>query len=436
MKKKWIIILISVVIISLVVVSVVYAFTMGLVDGVWSAIDTSGGVTQTDAICSNWATNPPGGSNDFDNPSSISSTSPSIQGTIGGTDWNQVRYGSRDFDYGDCNCSSQESTFANQSGFGFDGVDDVLDPSSPYVNQPFLLGKWCHFNNPIYNSACDYPNDLEYVDLTLQTQTIRCDPASTNPGLVPTPNDILDFTYRFYLDETPNNGPACGGLGQPACSCPSYNGFTRAPCPYSLTPGDPNSYCPGQPGVNVNGCADEVQIGSLPVADTFTCGYGGGTSTTYKIQILGFQPLANAADPCPTTPTGVYSDTYISQESGDRCACLYAKVTEATGTAVELDYFTATEVEQAVELKWETTSEVDNLGFNLYRNQEGEEGWVKLNAELIPTVVYPGAPFGGEYSFTDTEIEPGQTYFYWLMDMDNHGTASLHGPVEVTTAAK
>lgn len=423
---------VATVVLLLVFAGVALAFAMGNVDGTWKTtspyIDTNG------ALCDAWATGPVGGSTNYDSPTSISTSSPSIQGTLGGTDWNQVRYGSRDYDGGDCNCSSD--VFAQQSGFGFDGVDDVVDPPSPYVNVSFLLGKWCHFNNPIYLSACDNPNDLDWVNLEFRVANIQCDPAADS--LTPTPDGTMDFSYRFNLDETPNNGPACGGSGQPACSCPSYNGQNRAPCPYSLTPGVPNSYCPGQPGVNVNGCADAVDIGATPVEDTFTCTYGGGTSwTEYKIQILGFVPLASSTDSCPSSPSGQYSSRYISQEGGDRCACLYAQITEATGTAVDLLRFEVTGVKnRAITLGWETASETDNAGFNLYRAEAVEGQRVKINAELIPTKLPPGSPFGAVYEYTDTGVRGAKrtTYYFWLEDIDIYGNAELHGPVEASGA--
>lgn len=402
MKKRWILILSSVIVASLVLVGVVYAFSMVNVDGVWETtspyIDTNG------ALCDSWASGPTSGSTSFDSPDSISYTDPSIQGTLGGKDWNQVRYGSQYITpfFNDCYCEDRtDNLFSQQSGFAFDGVDDVVDPTAPYyVEQAFLLGKWCHINKGIYTSACNNRNDLDYVDLDIRVGTVRCDPAADNP--VPSPDDTMDFTYRFDLDETPNTPP----------------------CPY----------LPGN-SVNDAGCADAVTIGAVSLEDTFTCTYGEGTtSTDYTIQVLGFVPLADPDDTCPATPAAAYSSQYISREDSNNCACLYAKVTDAQGTAVELDYFTATEVEQAVEVKWETTTELDNLGFNLYRNREGEEAWVKLNEELIPTVVYPGAPFGGKYSFVDADVEPGQTYSYWLMDVDFDSISSFHGPAEVTTA--
>mgnify|MGYP000900047251 CR=1 FL=1 len=395
------------------IVGVVYAFSAGNVDGVWSTIDTNG------AVDDEWATGPASGSSDYDYPSDKSGSDPGIQGALGGDDWNQVRNG-----VAPDNDPTNPTSYGAKTGFGFDGVDDVYEGIDLFLNEEFLLGKWCHFNTPIYAND----NPLEYVDLNIQVDTIRCPNDS-----VPTPNGTLNFGYRFTMSEIDNVGistnPHCGSK---YIGWPYYSVKYTYECTYTV---GNDSLCPfDDDGVNANGCSDLVTIGALTAQDEFTCDYG-GAATDFTVRIVGFVPLEDSTASCPVTrPAGSSpSNTYISAEYQDSCACLYAKVTEASSTAVEVNYFTATEVEQAVEVKWETTTELDNLGFNLYRKQEGIEGWVKLNAELIPTVVYPGAPFGGEYSFVDEGVEPGQTYSYWLMDVDNDGTASLHGPAEFTT---
>lgn len=414
MKRKLFKILGITVLLSGIVAGAVYAFAMGNVDGVWSTIDGGGGAT-TDA----WATGPAGGSSDYDNPFSIHGNDPGIQGVAGGTDWNQVRYG-------DVPDGAPVPGFGGRSGFGFDGVNDVYEGTDGVLaeGEEFLLGKWCHFNNPITST-----DSFEYVDLTVHVGGIKC-----TDGSDPTPN-TTDFAYRFTLDETTNagTGGSCGdenlsGWPYYDTSLPTYE------CPYTVGT-DP--ICPWDGGVNDGGCADRVDFGALAAQANFLCTYEGIANTEFSIQVVGFVPLADPTAVCPLTSGGSTPNIYfISQEQQDSCACLYARVHEVSETAVDLNYFTADENEQGVKLQWETTSEVDNLGFNLYRKQDGQEAWVKLNAELIPTVVYPGAPFGGAYSFVDTGVETGETYLYWLMDVDTDGTAKLNGPVEVSIPPK
>ncbi len=91
----------------------------------------------------------------------------------------------------------------------------------------------------------------------------------------------------------------------------------------------------------------------------------------------------------------------------------------------------STENNKSVILSWETTSEITNLGFNLYRATSVDGAKTKLNAELIPTLVYPGSPFGAIYSYTDKGLKNNVTYYYWLEDVDIHGKMSLTGPILV-----
>jgi hypothetical protein len=47
----------------------------------------------------------------------------------------------------------------------------------------------------------------------------------------------------------------------------------------------------------------------------------------------------------------------------------------------------------------------------------------------------PGSTQGASYSFDDTQVSAGQTWYYWLEDVDLNGAMSLHGPVSATMQA-
>ncbi len=97
-------------------------------------------------------------------------------------------------------------------------------------------------------------------------------------------------------------------------------------------------------------------------------------------------------------------------------------------TAVELLDFNATRRKYAVVLEWETASELDTVGFNLYRSRTKDGLKRKINSELIPSLASPGSISGAVYTYRDTTARIGVLYFYWLEDVDTDGRTTLFGP--------
>ncbi|MCX6031799.1 MAG: hypothetical protein NT169_21170, partial [Chloroflexi bacterium] len=90
--------------------------------------------------------------------------------------------------------------------------------------------------------------------------------------------------------------------------------------------------------------------------------------------------------------------------------------------AVRLATFTAAPGGGGVRLMWETVSELDNLGFHLYRAAEGEDVWLRLDAALIPSQA-PGAAGGYVYTWLDRGVQRGTTYRYRLEAVELSGHA-------------
>jgi hypothetical protein len=96
---------------------------------------------------------------------------------------------------------------------------------------------------------------------------------------------------------------------------------------------------------------------------------------------------------------------------------------------VALASFTAAPTASGVLLAWQTASELDTAGFNLWRGDAADGTYAKVNEALIPAV--GGPTWGAEYTFTDAMVADGATY-YKLEEVDVHGLSAFHGPTAVT----
>ena len=189
------------------------------------------------------------------------------------------------------------------------------------------------------------------------------------------------------------------------------------------------------PPATDNHCKEELATQLVISLDTDCDGYvdeddepEGVVSTT----------LANATALC------VYSWAKMpSYEPGDDVWSfpLPVRITDADGaktlmfdfvpTAIDLASFDAEPQGRDMLISWETASEIDNAGFNVYRAEAGGER-VRLNAWLIPSQS-PGSAVGSSYQFVDRSAEPDTAYEYWLEDIDMSGAAAMNGPLAVQT---
>jgi uncharacterized repeat protein (TIGR01451 family) len=102
-------------------------------------------------------------------------------------------------------------------------------------------------------------------------------------------------------------------------------------------------------------------------------------------------------------------------------------------TAVVLTLFRSTWVSVSggagVHVEWQTGSEINTLGFSLYRSTDGTRASaVLVTPELIPSGSINNG--GASYSFEDLTAVPGQTYTYWLQEIETSGVVYEYGPVD------
>ena len=97
--------------------------------------------------------------------------------------------------------------------------------------------------------------------------------------------------------------------------------------------------------------------------------------------------------------------------------------------AVTISSLRAVRSHRGVALRWRTGTEVDELGFNVYRQQGNRR--VRVNRQLLPAF---GAVAGASYSFTDRHAPRHRALRYWLQDVDLTGARTWHGPVRVAAS--
>jgi len=86
-------------------------------------------------------------------------------------------------------------------------------------------------------------------------------------------------------------------------------------------------------------------------------------------------------------------------------------------------------MEAKVIVEWSTASELNTVGFYLYRSESPNGSFEKITRDLIPSSVDPLT--GGSYSYTDQDVKPGMKYYYLLEEVEMEGNTNRHGPIIV-----
>lgn len=100
---------------------------------------------------------------------------------------------------------------------------------------------------------------------------------------------------------------------------------------------------------------------------------------------------------------------------------------------VELANFTATYDQGEIVLEWETFSEIENLGFEIFRSQSEESNYqVIASYQTHPALMGLGnSTCGKQYQYSDQDISLGFIYSYELYDVAYNGNRTAHGPIFV-----
>ena len=131
----------------------------------------------------------------------------------------------------------------------------------------------------------------------------------------------------------------------------------------------------------------------------------------------------------------IKTDILLLQLCGDITAAAQTfNIPVPLATAVELVSFDAHGKDGAVELEWKTGSELNNLGFHLYRSTTADGLYERITGNVIPGL--GSSPQGATYSYRDSGLTNGLTYYYKLEDIETAGEKEFHGPVSATPTAE
>ncbi|HEX8140302.1 MAG TPA: C25 family cysteine peptidase [Pyrinomonadaceae bacterium] len=132
-----------------------------------------------------------------------------------------------------------------------------------------------------------------------------------------------------------------------------------------------------------------------------------------------------------STEPGVTPSTTMSWTSNSQPWSIGAVALKpAAVTLIELASFTASRTKAGALLQWQTGYEVDNLGFNLYREVKGRR------VRITPSIVAGSALLAGQNvaltagrSYRWLDRQSSEDAQYWLEDIDINGKHTFHGPI-------
>lgn len=103
---------------------------------------------------------------------------------------------------------------------------------------------------------------------------------------------------------------------------------------------------------------------------------------------------------------------------------IFSIMMAGTPTYISLSYFKVKQKGNKVVIVWKTASEIDTIGFNIFREDTATNSYRKINKKLIQAK--GTAQSGYRYRFVDKRIKGRHTYLYQLEDIDKNLTSTFH----------
>jgi uncharacterized repeat protein (TIGR01451 family) len=224
-------------------------------------------------------------------------------------------------------------------------------------------------------------------------------------SLVPYGDDVLytggNSTPLTYTIVVTNNGPSLATNVTVTDDLPDEFVYDHTNNPAATTQGS----------CSYDGDVLTCAIGSLTNGETETITVPGTTS----VMATEFTNTANV--------TRTETDTNAANDSAS------STVTVVAATAVEMFQTDAVATKSGVTITWSTTSEYDNMGFNVYRSVSGGQ-MEQINKHMIlGSKFVTGRDATNDRSYRFKDPKGTSTTHYYIEDVDLRGVRTMHGPV-------
>jgi len=129
-------------------------------------------------------------------------------------------------------------------------------------------------------------------------------------------------------------------------------------------------------------------------------------------------------------PSNIDTDSNLIKIEGisDFSDWILSSAEDDISLPVVISLFKAKSEKNKIKLTWTTESEINNIGFNVYKTEDGYDSlYYQLNSKIIKGA--GNSSEKREYKFIDNKVEYGKNYWYKLESIDYNGNSEFSEPI-------